>query len=285
VITGDSVPAGTPVHSSAGATNVTGTGVLAGGIVPAMDSEGSDCGVRRAPSRLARGSSLTRNSRPTIPGWVCSTYRSLVYAHGSNIGLLPHALADGDRRAGRLAGRRPAVFLDYDGTLTAIGDPPEDPLVSGSMREAMRALAARCRLRVVSGRDRRVVQQLMGVDDLVVAGSHGFDIWRRDTGTVEREEDAGFEELVERVTARLREEVGLIDGALIEPKRSSVALHPQLVREAGRARIAVVVDALLADLPGELKVTPAKMVYETLPASTGTGQGGALPARGAGHRR
>jgi trehalose 6-phosphate phosphatase len=188
-----------------------------------------------------------------------------VYAHGSNIGLLPHALADGEQLARRLAGRRPAVFLDYDGTLTPIVDRPEDALISASMREAVLALAARCTVCVVSGRDRRVVQQLMGVYDLVVAGSHGFDIWSPDTGTVEREEGAGFEELLGRVTARLREEVGSIDGALIEPKRSSVALHYRLVGEAERARIAVVVDALLADHPGELKVTPGKMVYEVQP--------------------
>jgi trehalose 6-phosphate phosphatase len=189
-----------------------------------------------------------------------------VDSKGSNIGLLPHALADGDRLARCLAGRRPAVFLDYDGTLTPIVDRPEDALISASMRAAVRALAARCSVCVVSGRDRRVVQQLMGIEDLVVAGSHGFDIWRPETGTVEREEGAGFEDLVERVTARLREEVGSIDGALIEPKRSSVALHYRLVGEAGRTRIAAVVDALLADHPGELKVTPGKMVYEIQPA-------------------
>jgi trehalose 6-phosphate phosphatase len=178
---------------------------------------------------------------------------------------LPHALDDGEKLARRLAGKRPAVFLDYDGTLTPIVDRPEDALISDSMREAVRGLAARCTVCVVSGRDRRVVQQLMGVDDLVVAGSHGFDIWGPDTGTVEREEGASFEELLERVTARLRQEVGSVDGALIEPKRSSVALHYRLVAEADRARIAAVVDALLADHPDELRVTPGKMVYEIQP--------------------
>ncbi len=31
---------------------------------------------------------------------------------------LPHALEDGDRLARDMEGRTPAVFLDYDGTLT-----------------------------------------------------------------------------------------------------------------------------------------------------------------------
>ena len=49
---------------------------------------------------------------------------------------------------------------------------------------------------IVSGRDRRVVQELMGVDDLIAAGSHGFDIWNPEGGAIEREEGAGFEGLL-----------------------------------------------------------------------------------------
>ena len=79
-----------------------------------------------------------------------------------DIASLPHALEDGDQLVRSLAGRRPAVFLDYDGTLTPIVDRPEDALISESMREAVRELAARCTVCVVSGRDRRVVQELMG---------------------------------------------------------------------------------------------------------------------------
>ncbi len=103
------------------------------------------------------------------------------------IGDLPHALGEGEALARRFAGKRPAVFLDYDGTLTPIRDRPEDAVISDSMREAVRRLAERVPVVVVSGRDRRVVQELMGLDNLIVAGSHGFDIWspaggRRDLG-------------------------------------------------------------------------------------------------------
>jgi trehalose 6-phosphate phosphatase len=96
---------------------------------------------------------------------------------GKSIAALPHALRDRDELTRQFGGRRPAVFLDYDGTLTPIVDRPDDAVISESMRAAVRALAQRCPVGVVSGRDRRVVQGLMGVDDLIVAGSHGFDIW------------------------------------------------------------------------------------------------------------
>jgi trehalose 6-phosphate phosphatase len=133
------------------------------------------------------------------------------------------------------------------------------------MRQAVRGLAERCRVCVVSGRDRRVVQELMGVDDLIVAGSHGFDIWSLREDTLEHEAGGDFEELIERVTARVREEADPIEGSLVEPKKASVALRYRLVADADRPRIAAIVDRLLAEHPNELKVTPGKMVYEIQP--------------------
>jgi trehalose 6-phosphate phosphatase len=138
-------------------------------------------------------------------------------------------------------------------------------VISQSMRQAVRGLAERCPVCVVSGRDRRVVQELMRVDDLIVAGSHGFDIWSPQEGTLEHEAGGDFEELIERVTARVREEADPIEGSLVEPKKASVALHYRLVAAADRPRIAAIVDRLLAEHPDELKVTPGKMVYEIQP--------------------
>jgi trehalose 6-phosphate phosphatase len=182
-----------------------------------------------------------------------------------HIGDLPRALEDGDELARRLAGRQPAVFLDYEGTLTPIVDRPEDALISESMRKAVRGLAERCPVCVVSGRDRRVVQELMGVDDLIVAGSHGFDVWSHAGGEVEREVGEGFGRLLEEAEARLRDELGGIEGALVETKTSSIAAHYRLVAYDERPRVGQVVDEILAEHPDELKVTPGKMVYETQP--------------------
>src|SRR3982751_963981 len=111
---------------------------------------------------------------------------------------LPHALRDEDRFAECLGGARPAVFTDYDGVLTPIVDRPQDAVISDSMRDVLRALASRCAVCVVSGRDRTVVQELMGVDDLVVAGSHGFDIWSPEAGTLEHMAGSGQMGLIEQ---------------------------------------------------------------------------------------
>jgi trehalose 6-phosphate phosphatase len=183
----------------------------------------------------------------------------------STVRDLPNALHDDGRFAERMAGRRPAVFLDYDGVLTPIVDRPEDALISDSMRETVQALAKRCPVCVVSGRDRPVVQELMGVDDLVVAGSHGFDIWSPTEGTIQHDAASGFEDVVAEAADRLRAEVGSIPGVVVEPKKASVAVHFRLVDPAQHKRISDTVDAMLAEQPDRLKVTPGKMVYELQP--------------------
>ncbi len=181
------------------------------------------------------------------------------------IAELPNALERESELAARLAGRLPAVFLDYDGTLTPIVDRPDDALISDRMRDAVRRVAARFPVGVVSGRDRRVVQQLMGVDDLIVAGSHGFDIWSPSGGAIQRQEGTEFKALLEEVRERLQRELGSIQGALVEPKSNSVAAHCRLVPEAERHRVGEVVEAVLREHPDELKLTPGKMVYEIQP--------------------
>ena len=183
----------------------------------------------------------------------------------SSIRDLPHGLTDADELARALGGARPAVFLDYDGVLTPIVDHPEDAVMSERMREVVRDLAQRCTVCVVSGRDRPVVQELMGVHDLVVAGSHGFDIWSPERGTLEHEAASGFEPLLEQVTETLRDELGSIEGVVIEPKRASVAVHWRLVSEDERPRVEAVVRRVLDEHPDELKVTPGKMVAELQP--------------------
>lgn len=182
-----------------------------------------------------------------------------------NVGDLPDAVEHEGELEARLEGKTPAVFLDYDGTLTPIVDRPEDAVISESMRDVVSGLAERCPVCVVSGRDRPVVQELMGLDNLIVAGSHGFDIWSPEEGTIEHDAGSGYEELLEKVKARLGEEVGPVEGASVEPKKASVAVHYRLATEEDRQKVKQSVEGILDDYPEDLKMTPGKMVYEVQP--------------------
>lgn len=166
-----------------------------------------------------------------------------------------------DRRIGE---NRIVVFLDYDGTLTPIVARPELAVLSHRMRVIVRSLAERCTVAIVSGRDRPDVEKLVGVDGLVFAGSHGFDIASPDGRSIQHEMGAGFRDLLDEVEARLHRELDGIEGTLIEPKRSSVAVHYRLVAEDEVPRVKAVVAGILADYE-DLRVTPGKKVREIQP--------------------
>src|SRR5215469_15919330 len=176
-----------------------------------------------------------------------------------------NALQESQVLSGRFAAQRPVVFLDYDGTLTPIRDRPEEAVISDGVRKAVRRLAERVPVIVVSGRDRKVVQRLMGLDNLIVAGDHGFDIWNPTGGTMQHEVGESFSGLLREIEAQLKLELAAIPGSLLESKAFSVAVHYRLVSKEERPHIKRIVDATLSTHPHELKVTPGKMVFEIQP--------------------
>jgi len=186
---------------------------------------------------------------------------------------LPSALDDLPRLAAELAGRHPAFFLDYDGTLTPIVERPEDALLSPETREVLRRLAALAPVVVVSGRGREDVARLVGLPELTYAGSHGFDIDFDIGGPAAGGGDGrlGFrpaedaEPAVRAVTEALERELAGVPGAQVEPKRFTVAVHYRRVPEARVPEMEAAVDRQLAAHP-ELRKTHGKRVWELRPA-------------------
>src|SRR5690606_23449282 len=104
----------------------------------------------------------------------------------------PNAIAEWPALVRGLAGRRLAVFLDYDGTLTPIVERPEQATLRDDVRQTLRRLAAAWPVTVISGRGREDVAALVGLEDLSYAGSHGFDIAGPATHGVRLEVDPGI---------------------------------------------------------------------------------------------
>ncbi|HSR25838.1 MAG TPA: trehalose-phosphatase [Candidatus Eisenbacteria bacterium] len=181
------------------------------------------------------------------------------------IGDLPDALAHRAELGRRLAGRRLAVFLDYDGTLAPIVDRPEEAVLSAGMRAAVRELAGRCRVCIVTGRDRREVEELLAMPDLLIAASHGLDM-AGPPGDGARLDPAAIPvELLAAVAGRLREATAAVPGAVVEPKRASVTVHYRGVAEPERPAVRRAVADVLAEHRGRLRLMPGKMIYEIQP--------------------
>ena len=174
--------------------------------------------------------------------------------------MIPSALEHIQEIAGPSG--RPAVFLDYDGTLTPIVSHPEDASLSDSMRQTLRSLAARLPVAILSGRDLDDVRGRVLVDGIVYAGSHGFDI--AGAGGLRRELGDAYLPVLDAAENELREALDDIAGAQLERKHFSVAAHYRNVNENDAGRVALAVHAVAAK-HGQLRRIDGKKVYELLP--------------------
>ncbi|HEX9187443.1 MAG TPA: trehalose-phosphatase [Vicinamibacteria bacterium] len=178
---------------------------------------------------------------------------------------LPSALTDG-ALAEILDGRPPALFLDYDGTLTAIADRPEDALLPPATRETLAALSRLCPVAVVSGRARAEVEGLVGLPGIVYVGCHGFDI--AGPGLVPPRPSAAEAEWAVPVLAELADalarRLGSIEGVRVENKTYAVAVHTRLAAPEREDEVRAAVAGRAARHP-ELRLTAGKKVIEVRP--------------------
>jgi alpha,alpha-trehalase len=180
---------------------------------------------------------------------------------------LPSALATVEEIQDRLGGRQPAVFLDYDGTLTPIVSRPDLAILGDSMRDVLAVLARRATVAVVSGRDVRDVRDMVGLDGIYYAGSHGLDIVGPD-GSPVRPKRMGDPERYEPSLAAAEEELsrrlGSVDGVLLERKRLALAVH---FRQVAEDRVGSVEEAVVETSTSypDLRVTTGKKVLELRP--------------------
>ncbi len=177
---------------------------------------------------------------------------------------LPSALSAFPDIAACFRGLRPAVFLDYDGTLTPIVDRPDLAILDDAMRRRVEHLAGLCPVAVVSGRGLNDIRTMIGLEGLYYSGSHGFQIAGPGDWTRDYEPVAHIPAVVDSAVAELHERLDGIGGALIEPKRFSVAVHYRLVAQQDLDAVEAATDAVLASRP-ELKKGGGKKVFELRP--------------------
>jgi trehalose-phosphatase len=174
------------------------------------------------------------------------------------------ALEEMDAIMARLAGRRLALFLDYDGTLTPIVRRPEDAVLSESMRTLLRELAGRVTVAIVSGRDLADVQKMVGLDSLYYAGSHGFDAAGPGGMRMQQEEAQHHLPELDAAEGELRDLAAEVDGAWIERKRFAIAVHYRETAEEDVAAVEAAVDKVMDARP-RLRKKGGKKIFELQP--------------------
>ena len=182
----------------------------------------------------------------------------------SNSENLPSAIGSLQEIVRRAEGKRIAVFLDYDGTLTPIVARPDQALLADERRNTLRELAKCYPVAIVSGRDLRDVRELVGLEELIYAGSHGFDIAGPADLSLESQRGTRFLAALDSAEQELRQQLAAIDGALVERKKFSVAVHYRQVMAGDMAAVVEAVAQSLTRHP-ELHKTHGKKVYDLQP--------------------
>jgi trehalose 6-phosphate phosphatase len=175
---------------------------------------------------------------------------------------IPGALARWQEIERRLAGARPVLFLDYDGTLSPIAPRPELATLPAPTRRVLARLAARLPVAVLSGRGLDDVRGLVGIEGIVYAGSHGFDV--AGPGLCLTVGD-GIPARIADAAVALRRRLAGIAGILVEDKGFAVAVHFRLVAGEDLPAVEDAVREVAAAYP-DLRVSGGKKVFELRPA-------------------
>ena len=176
---------------------------------------------------------------------------------------LPDALLSFGQLAGVVMARRPAIFFDFDGTLSEIVEQPGAATLVPGADAALRSLAALYPVGVLSGRDLADIRERVGIPGLWYAGSHGFEIVAPDGSEHRNDTAAQAVPLLEQAAGELTDQLRAIEGVAVEHKTYAVAVH---YRNAGPDAAATVTAAVHdAGRRHGLKVTAGRKVVELRP--------------------
>ena len=178
------------------------------------------------------------------------------------IAELPDAVENAREIHGRLEGHEPAVFFDYDGTLTPIVEDPDDATLTPAARAAIERLAELCTVAVVSGRDLDDVRGMVDIPGIHYAGSHGFDILTSTGESIQK--GRGFLPSLDEAESELAPRLDDVGGARIERKRFAIAVHFRRVDDTDVPDVEAAVDAVMAE-HDDLRKTGGKRIFELRP--------------------
>ncbi len=177
---------------------------------------------------------------------------------------LPSALEQVEDLSARLRGKRLALFLDYDGTLTPIVARPDLAMLGAEMRQSLANLARSYPTAVISGRACADVRHAVDLEGFYYAGNHGLEIEGPGIESLTHEAAQACLPALREVYRTLAERLADIEGILIEDKTLSLSVHYRNVAAGQVERIAQAVDAALAEHAALMR-RDGKKVFEIRP--------------------
>ncbi|KAA0079361.1 trehalose-phosphatase [Mycolicibacterium sp. P9-64] len=164
------------------------------------------------------------------------THVEVVRGH-RRMSSLPQALASVEMLGTVVTARTPAVFVDFDGTLSDIVGKPAAATILPAARDALAALATFCPVAVLSGRNADDVSERVDVPGLWYAGNHGLELISPDG--IRHDDDAALaaRPALQRAAETLHDALSGVDGVEFEHKRHAIAVHYRRVDATMVARV------------------------------------------------
>ena len=176
---------------------------------------------------------------------------------------LPSALQSFKKIESQFKDKEVVLFFDYDGTVTPIVSHPKDAHLSEAMRNMLIKLSNQCTLAVISGRGLNDIKSRVGIKGIYYAGSHGYEI-EGPSIKMEYKPALEFVETFDALEKELREALAKVEGALVERKKFSIALHYRNVSKSEEYLVEIAADEAVRRYP-KVRKGYGKKVYELLP--------------------
>ncbi|HLT06930.1 MAG TPA: trehalose-phosphatase [Cyclobacteriaceae bacterium] len=178
---------------------------------------------------------------------------------------LPHALVNFEQIQKALNGRKPLLILDYDGTLSPIVPNPDDAVLPEATKRTLFELAKLTPVAVISGRDRKDVENKVNLKQLIYAGSHGLDMVGPEGLDIPQQIDINILRSLQTAAENLNTRLSGIKGCMVESKKYAIAIHFRNVKEE---EVELVQEAVLEELDKHtnLKKGTGKKILELKPA-------------------
>jgi trehalose 6-phosphate phosphatase len=178
---------------------------------------------------------------------------------------LPRALDSLPEIAATIGERKPAFFLDFDGTISPLSPHPEMAEMPEEAGEVLAALAQGHVVCIVSGRDLAVLRRKVNLPSLYYAADHGYRIAGPTESGIELEVgDPEDRQELETASYELERRLRGVAGVVVETKGTSLSVHYRLVAESERPLVHRTVQEVVQTTPA-LQLTGGKLVHELRP--------------------
>ena len=120
------------------------------------------------------------------------------------------------------------------------------------------------KIAIVSGRKLSDVKKLVGLNNILYAGNHGFEIKGPGINIVHPQAKK-IKPVLKKISTLLKKNLKNIKGAIVEDKKLSLSIHYRLVKPKDLKKLALLFKKTVAPFKKQTKLTYGKKIFEVRP--------------------